>query len=104
MIDVKGSIVTIDAMGCQTEIAKKINKKEADYILCLKENQKTLYENVKSIFERAEKINKSNIKKYCIVEKLKKLKITVVLKHRNKPWYRLVTLCFLNYVGLVLEE
>jgi Transposase DDE domain len=42
MLDVKGSIITIDAMGCQTEIAKKIKKKEADYLLCLKENQKTL--------------------------------------------------------------
>ena len=36
--------------SCQTEIAKKIKKKEADYLLCLKENQKTLYDNVLSIF------------------------------------------------------
>ena len=52
MLEVMGSVVTIDAMGCQTETAKKIKKKEAHYLLCLKENQKTLYDNVKSIFER----------------------------------------------------
>ena len=43
----KGCIVTIDAMGTQTEIAKAIRDKEGDYILALKENQKTLYNDVK---------------------------------------------------------
>ena len=40
----KGCFVTIDAMGCQKEIAKKIVKKEADYILALKGNQSSLEE------------------------------------------------------------
>ncbi len=40
----KGCLVTIDAMGCQKEIAKKIVKKEADYILALKGNQGYLQE------------------------------------------------------------
>lgn len=39
--------MTIDAMGTQTEIAKAIRDKEGDYILALKENQKTLYNDVK---------------------------------------------------------
>lgn len=47
MLDIKGCIVTIDAMGTQKEIAEKIVSKEADYILSLKENQKTLYNDVK---------------------------------------------------------
>lgn len=47
MLDIKGCIVTIDAMGTQKEIAEKITEKEADYILALKENQKTLYNDVK---------------------------------------------------------
>lgn len=47
MLDITGCIVTIDAMGTQKEIAKKIIDKEADYILSLKENQKTLYNDVK---------------------------------------------------------
>jgi predicted transposase YbfD/YdcC len=47
MLEIKGCIVTIDAMGTQKEIAEKIISKEADYILSLKENQKTLYTDVK---------------------------------------------------------
>lgn len=39
----KGCIVTIDAMGCQKEIAEKIISKEADYILALKGNQEHLW-------------------------------------------------------------
>lgn len=51
MLDIKGCIVTIDAMGTQTEIAKKITKKDADYILALKENHPTLYEDTRLFFE-----------------------------------------------------
>lgn len=54
MIDVKGATVTIDAMGCQTEIAKQIIRQGADYVLSLKENQPSLYEEVRSIFALAE--------------------------------------------------
>ena len=46
----KGSIVTIDAMGCQKKIAKKIIKKGADYILAVKDNQKELHQNLKDSF------------------------------------------------------
>jgi predicted transposase YbfD/YdcC len=45
-INIKGHIITIDAMGCQTEIAKKIRKSKADYVLALKGNQGTLHEAV----------------------------------------------------------
>jgi len=48
----KGSIVTIDAMGCQKNIAKKIVDKEADYILAVKENHPTLYEDIRRSFEK----------------------------------------------------
>lgn len=51
MLEIKGCIVTIDAMGTQTEIASKITEKGADYILALKENQRTLYEDVKLFFD-----------------------------------------------------
>ena len=53
MIDIKGSIVTIDAMGCQQNIAKKIVDKGADYVLALKENQPSLFKDVESIFAQA---------------------------------------------------
>jgi len=50
-LDVKGHIITIDAMGCQYEIANQITKKEGDYIFALKGNQGTLAEDVKLYFE-----------------------------------------------------
>ncbi len=43
--------MTIDAMGTQTQIAKKITEKQADYILALKSNQRSLYEDVRLYFE-----------------------------------------------------
>lgn len=48
----KGCIVTIDAMGCQTNIAKLIVEAEADYVLALKANQGTLHQQVQDSFER----------------------------------------------------
>ena len=53
-IQIKGQIITIDAMGTQKEIVEKIKKKRADYVLSLKGNQKNLYEEVKEYFENAE--------------------------------------------------
>ena len=55
LLEIKGCIVTIDAMGTQREIAEKITEKGADYILSLKENQKTLYEDVRLFFEEYRK-------------------------------------------------
>jgi predicted transposase YbfD/YdcC len=47
MIAIEGAVVTIDAMGCQRTIAKKIIDKKADFILALKGNQGALHEDVK---------------------------------------------------------
>ena len=47
LLEIKGCIVTIDAMGIQTDIAKKIIEKGADYCLSLKGNQPELYADVK---------------------------------------------------------
>lgn len=49
-IQIKGQIVTIDAMETQTKIAEKIRSKRADYVLALKGNQETLFEDVKEFF------------------------------------------------------
>jgi len=46
MMAIEGAVVTIDAMGCQRAIAKKIKDKNADYIIALKGNQTTLHEDV----------------------------------------------------------
>jgi hypothetical protein len=50
LICIKNCIITIDTMGCQTAIAKKIRDNEADYILQVKGNQKTLLENLEDSF------------------------------------------------------
>ena len=54
-LELNGCIVTIDAMGTQTEIAKAIMDKGAEYILALKGNQKTLYRDVRLYFEEYRK-------------------------------------------------
>ena len=46
MMSIEGAVVTIDAMGCQREIAKKIIDKKADYVLALKGNQSSLRDDV----------------------------------------------------------
>ena len=50
LLDVKGHIVTIDAMGCQYAIANKVVAKEGDYIFSLKGNQSTLSQDVELYF------------------------------------------------------
>ena len=50
LLDLTGTIVTIDAMGCQKEIAKAIIKQNADYVLSLKDNQKNLREAIEPYF------------------------------------------------------
>ena len=52
-----GCIVTIDAMGCQKDIAEQIIDGEADYVLALKGNHGTLHQDVADYFEWAEKIS-----------------------------------------------
>lgn len=52
LLDLEGTIVTIDAMGCQTEIAQAIITQDADYVLALKTNQEKLFEDVATAFEQ----------------------------------------------------
>lgn len=53
LLNLKGSIVSIDAMGCQKKIAIAIIQAGADYLLALKGNQGTLHDDVRSFFEDA---------------------------------------------------
>src|SRR4051812_27266808 len=46
LLAIEGAIVTIDAMGCQRDIARKLRDKKADYVLALKGNQTSLSEDV----------------------------------------------------------
>lgn len=53
LLDVAGCVVTVDAMGCQKAIARKVRQKEADYVLQIKSNQTYLYDDVKAYFQDA---------------------------------------------------
>jgi predicted transposase YbfD/YdcC len=64
MLDIEGCIITIDAMGTQTAIAKDIIDKKADYVLALKGNQKELREEVESIF-----VVQQPESNHCVTEK-----------------------------------
>jgi predicted transposase YbfD/YdcC len=52
VLEIKGCLVTIDAMGCQKEIASQIVEAGADYMLAVKDNQPTLRQDIAAIFER----------------------------------------------------
>ena len=55
VLEVAGCLVTIDAIGCQTEIAATIIDKQGDYVLALKDNQGRLFEDVQLLFADLEK-------------------------------------------------
>lgn len=50
ILEIKGCLVTIDAMGCQREIAKKIVAAGADYVLAVKDNQPKLCQAIREFF------------------------------------------------------
>ena len=66
VLEIAGCIVTIDAIGCQTEIAQAIVDLDADYVLAVKENQGHLYEDVKGLFDAAQELNFKDVPHdYC---------------------------------------
>ena len=65
-IQVKGQIVTIDAMGTQKEIAETIRRKRADYVLAVKRNQGSLYEDLQLYFSDESVLKGIREKKGCI--------------------------------------
>ncbi len=71
VLDLKGCIVTIDAMGTQKEIAQKIVEKEAEYILSLKGNQGNIHQDVEQLFDWGLKNDFKNVshEKYQTIEK-----------------------------------
>ena len=57
LLYLKGAIVTLDAMGCQQDIACKIRDKGGDYVLALKGNQRSLHDDVVTWFEERDHDN-----------------------------------------------
>ena len=54
MLDIEGRTITMDAMGCQKDLAKQIVDKGGDYVLCLKANHLNLHEDVKWFFDECD--------------------------------------------------
>lgn len=61
VLALKGCIVTIDAMGCQTEIARQILAADADYVLTVKDNQANLLEDISFFFDLAQQNQFENV-------------------------------------------
>lgn len=53
LLDLQGALVTIDAAGCQKQIAQQVVEGGGDYLLVVKQNQGKLYEQIQACFERA---------------------------------------------------
>lgn len=69
LLELSGCIVTIDAIGCQKEIAKQIIEQGADYVLALKDNQGRLHDHAKTLFEDAEAIGFADCDYHKTVDK-----------------------------------
>lgn len=71
LLDLTGCLVTIDAMGCQRDIARKIRDAGGDYLLAVKANQETLADDVEQEFKQAQADNFAHME-YCYHETLEK--------------------------------
>ena len=69
LLELSGCIVTIDAIGCQKEIAQQIIDQDADYVLALKANQGRLYRHAQTLFEDAAAIDFEDCDHHKTVEK-----------------------------------
>src|SRR6476469_432152 len=77
LLDIKGCQVTIDAMGCQQEIAKKIVSKEADYILAVKNNKEHLYDDLQEAFEQQSNVA-SDVQLHADHGRIEKRKCSII--------------------------
>jgi predicted transposase YbfD/YdcC len=67
LMDLERALVSVDAMGCQKKIATKIRLQKGDYLLSVKGNQETLYNDIKACFQKAMDSNFKGIT-YKVVE------------------------------------
>jgi predicted transposase YbfD/YdcC len=68
LLDISGAVVTIDAMGCQKEIADLIREGDGDYVLAVKQNQPTLYEQVEQAIGAGLEQDTSDLDEHQTVE------------------------------------
>ena len=68
-LDITDCVITIDAIGCQKQIAKQIVEQKGHYCLAVKTNQAILYQEIKDYFSYAEKEEPEQISVYQTIEK-----------------------------------
>src|SRR5512142_574034 len=68
LLEISGALVTIDAIGCQKEIADQVREREGDYVLAVKQNQPTLYEQVEGAIDEALEQDAEAIEEHQTVE------------------------------------
>jgi predicted transposase YbfD/YdcC len=68
LLEISGALVTIDAMGCQKAIADQIRERKADFVLAVKENQPTLYQEVEGAITEALEQDAEDIDEHQTVE------------------------------------
>jgi predicted transposase YbfD/YdcC len=83
LLTIKGAIITIDAMGCQKNIAGLIREKQADYVLALKGNHGDMKDDIETFFEQ----ENLHDKKYLIaidpsIKAMEEQKYALVGRHR----------------------
>lgn len=61
VLDLRGATVTIDAMGCQTEIAKTVREGGGHYLLAVKDNQPTLHQDIQTTFAEADDVRRRTV-------------------------------------------
>ena len=112
VLDIKGAIVTIDALGCQKEIVSTIIDKEADYLITLKKNQEGLYNRVENLFREAfakERVGYefSDYIPRGVSHGRKEMRIYQVLNNvqdlvdPDEQWKRLTSVCRVQYYALL---
>jgi predicted transposase YbfD/YdcC len=69
VLEISGALVTIDAMGCQREIADRIRERGGDYVLAVKQNQPKLYEQVEQALTEALEGDTEDLDEHQTVEK-----------------------------------
>ncbi len=103
MLELRGAIVTIDAMGCQKEIAATVRERGADYVLTAKGNQEHLEEDILNYFAQLDEGSKHNGRKSSTKQRSRgqgreetrwcdAVPVPKTLRHQEE-WKDLTTIC-----------
>ena len=106
VLDLKGSIVSIDAIGCQKDIVEKITEKEADYILAVKDNQEKLRSDITSSFSiiKPASVHETTEKNNGRIEKRKCSVITnLKMIEKKQDWKKLQSIVQIETIRIAGE-